>query len=260
MTRVTFGVSASSYAANMAVKQLSLDLALDYPLAAKAIERSFYVDDCLSGADTPQEAVELHQQLQNLLDKGGFLLRKWNSSDIQVLQQILPELRDSQSMHIIQNSNEYTKTLGIQWNSNSDHFRLTISDFPSTKNLSKRMLVSDIAKTFDVLGWFSPSTIKMKILLQELWELKIDWDDPIPDSVRDSWLQWRSELNLLSGKHISRCYFDKNTLIIAVELHGFCDASKRAYSAVVYLRMLDTTGNVQVSFVMSKTKVAPSRR
>ena len=82
MTRVTFGVSASSYAANMAVKQNSLNLAMDYPLAAKAVEKSFYVDDCLSGTDTVHEAIELHQQLQKSLNQGGFLLRKWNSSDI----------------------------------------------------------------------------------------------------------------------------------------------------------------------------------
>ena len=60
MTRVTFGVSAS-YAANMAVKQNSLNLAMDYPLATKAVKKSFYVDDCLSGADTVHEAIELHQ-------------------------------------------------------------------------------------------------------------------------------------------------------------------------------------------------------
>ena len=65
---------------------------------------------------------------------------------------------------------------------------------------------------------------------------------------------------LLSEKHISRCYFDKNTRIIAMELHGFCDASERAYAAVVYLRMVDTTGNVQVTLITSKTKVAPIKR
>ena len=33
----------------------------------------------------------------------------------------------------------------------------------------QRIVVSDIAKVFDVLGWFSLVTIKMKILLQRLW-------------------------------------------------------------------------------------------
>ena len=45
MTRVTFGVSASSFAANMSVKQNALDYAVDYLQAAKTVETSFYVDD-----------------------------------------------------------------------------------------------------------------------------------------------------------------------------------------------------------------------
>ena len=64
MTRVTFGVSASPFAANMAAKQNATDLAMQYPLATEVVSRSFYVDDCLSGADTvkrrlPAEEVEL---------------------------------------------------------------------------------------------------------------------------------------------------------------------------------------------------------
>ena len=40
MTHVTFGVSASSFAANMTVKQNALDFALEYPQAADAMEKS----------------------------------------------------------------------------------------------------------------------------------------------------------------------------------------------------------------------------
>ena len=119
----------------------------------------------------PTLAIEVHHQLTKLFERGKFLLRKWNSSDATVLQQIPQELRDSHSMCVIQAANNYTKTLGIEWNPSHDHFRLTIADLPPIHNLTKRMLVSDIAKTFDVLGWFSPTIIKMKILLQRLWEM-----------------------------------------------------------------------------------------
>ena len=44
MTHVTFGVSASSFAANMAMQQNALDLAMEYPQAAKIVVESFYVD------------------------------------------------------------------------------------------------------------------------------------------------------------------------------------------------------------------------
>ena len=60
MTRITFGVSASSFAANMSVKQNADDHALEYPLAAEVVHKSFYVDDCLTGADTTQDAIQLH--------------------------------------------------------------------------------------------------------------------------------------------------------------------------------------------------------
>ena len=76
MTRVTFGVSASSFAASMAVKRNATDLALKFPLAYNAVRRSFYVDDGLTGADSVEEAVELREQLQSSFTRGGFLLRK----------------------------------------------------------------------------------------------------------------------------------------------------------------------------------------
>ena len=44
MTRVTFGVSASSFAANMAVKQNATDFATEFPIASKIVDTSFYVN------------------------------------------------------------------------------------------------------------------------------------------------------------------------------------------------------------------------
>ena len=63
MTRVTFGVAASSFAANMSIKQNALDFAHEFSLAAKAVDKLFYVDDCLTGKDTVEEAIELQTQL-----------------------------------------------------------------------------------------------------------------------------------------------------------------------------------------------------
>ena len=260
MTRVTFGVSASSFIANMCVKQNAVDHASTYPLAAKAVENSFYVDDGLTGADSVEETIELHTQLQTLFHKGGFLLRKWNSSEVDVLQQINPDLRDQQSVHIISDTDEYTKTLGVEWNAKLDHFRLTIADLRPQDEWTKRTLASDVAKTFDVLGWFAPVIIKAKILLQRLWEEGLGWDDVVPPSLTQTWLEWRQELGLLVEKHIPRCYFPKLAKIAYKQLHGFSDASEMAYAGVIYLRLVDTTGCIHTSLVMAKTKVAPIKR
>ena len=260
MTRVTFGVSASSFAANMSVKQNAIDHALEFPKAANAVEREFYVDYCLTGADSIEEAIDLHQQPLDLFAKGSFLLCKWSSSDHVVLNSIPLELQDTQSTHHIPSPEEYTKTLGIEWNAGLDHFRFTVASLPATVNVTKLTLISDIAKIFDVLGWFSPSIIKAKILLQWFWESRIGWDDMPPPAIHQTRQQWTSELHLLAEKHIAHCYFPEDAEIHTVQLHGFCDASEDAYASVVYCRKQDSRGNVHVSLVVSKTKVAPIKR
>ena len=62
---------------------------------------------------------------------------------------------------------------------------------------SKREIISDIAKKFDVLGWLAPSTIIMKDLFQHLWELKLSWDEEIPPELQKQHQQWKTQLPLL---------------------------------------------------------------
>ena len=127
MTRVIFGVSVSSFAANMSVKQNAIDFAVEYPLAAKVVKKSFYVVDGLTGADSVPKAIELQKQVQTLFSRGGFLLRKWNASDPTVIQHLPPDLKESQTMQLMPDPDQYTKTLGVEWNATHDHFRLTVA-------------------------------------------------------------------------------------------------------------------------------------
>ena len=120
-----FGVSASSFAANMAVKQNVNDYVQEFPLGADVIQKCFYVDDCLTGADNPRSALSLQRQLTDLFSRGGFVLRKWNCSDPSVLEEIPKELRDTICIQTISEVGEYTKILGIEWNVSTDEFRLS---------------------------------------------------------------------------------------------------------------------------------------
>ena len=110
------------------------------------------------------------------------------------------ERHSLQGTHLIDEEKRSTKTLGLQWETVSDQFCVIISQMPPIKEITKRDLISDIARIFDVLGWFSPSVIKVKILYQRLWEQKVDWDDPIPSSVLSVWERWQSELPQLTKK------------------------------------------------------------
>lgn len=46
---------------------------------------------------------------------------------------------------------------------------------------------------------------------------------------------------------------------ISTQVHGFSDALKRAYTAVTYLRTVYENGQVDVKFIASKAKVAPTK-
>ena len=60
MTRVTFGVTASPYLAIKSLQQTAHDFQDQYPLAAPIVLNSFYVDDLLTGAETPDQAISLN--------------------------------------------------------------------------------------------------------------------------------------------------------------------------------------------------------
>jgi hypothetical protein len=44
---------------------------------------------------------------------------------------------------------------------------------------------------------------------------------------------------------------------LSLKVHGFSDASSRAYAAVVYLTVIHSKSNFQDSLICAKTKVAP---
>ena len=103
MTRLTFGVSASSFAANMAVKQNAIDFTKEYPKAASIVPISFYVDDGLTDEGSDEKARKLQNQLQALFTRAGFLLRKWMSSEPDVLRHLEPHLLENNPIRTSQN-------------------------------------------------------------------------------------------------------------------------------------------------------------
>ena len=192
-----------------------------------------------------------------MLGKGGFQLRKWRSSSAKVLDHIPESLLEplpTQDL-VDRHSASYPKALGVAWDSLKDtmdtHVELPVR-FASTK----RGIISDVARTFDVLGWLSPVLLPMKILFQKLWELKLGWDDEVPVELKEQHVQWREELPLLADIHLPRCYFRKDKAL-SIELYGFSDASQAAYSAVVYVRATYAHKPPTCQLVLSKTKVAP---
>ena len=48
----------------------------------------------------------------------------------------------------------------------------------------------------NIFGWYSPTIILMKVLLQRLWELNLRWDKPVPDQIEQVWNRWHEQVCL----------------------------------------------------------------
>ena len=112
MTRLTFGVLASSFATNMAVRTNAIQNEHSHPQAS-SVRKSFYVDDRLTGANSVSEAIVLQKELQHFFDKGGFLLRKWKSNEPGALCHLPVHLTKQGTTRELPVASKFTKVLGI---------------------------------------------------------------------------------------------------------------------------------------------------
>jgi hypothetical protein len=121
--------------------------------------------------------------------------------------------------------------------------------------ITKRNILSTICQIFDPLGLITPVIVSAKVLLQTLWTRNLDWDQAVPSDIKSRWLEIINGFNTVSGIQIPRKVIIKNST--KIELHGFSDASERAYGAAIYLKTIDKSGHVQVQLLIAKSRVAP---
>ena len=96
----------------------------------------------------------------------------------------------------------------------------------------------------------APALLEPKVLLQELVKKDLSWDDSISSDQIKGLQLWSRELPLLSTTSVSRCFRPSG-----LQLHHFLDASKQAYAACSYLRIVDQLGSVHFAFVIGKSRL-----
>lgn len=195
LTVVTYGMASSLHSAVRAMVQCARDNAANYPEAARIIQEDFYVDDCLTGADSIDEALVICRELDLVLKSGGFELAKWTSN----CRDVIRLMRSAENPSIDLSENSDTKVLGLRWLTTTDEltFQVTANKIPSPP--SKRVVLSEIAKLYDPNGFISPIIIVAKLMMQDLWRLKIDWDEIIPAQVLVRWDEFHKQLEQLQN-------------------------------------------------------------
>jgi len=254
-----FGGASSPSCANFALHKTAKDNSGEFSQeAVETVMKNFYVDDCLKSVATERAAIQLAQELRDLLAKGGFRLTKWMSNSPAVLSSIPEQERAPSIKNLDFDTNYIERALGIQWNVSSDNFgfAIAIKERPPTR----RGILSIVSSIYDPLGFVAPFTLPAKLLLQDLCRQRLGWDDPMTDTHIQRWKSWLQDLPKLEGLNIRRCFKPEGFgEVKSSQLHHFSDASQQGYGAVTYLRLVDQNDQVHCSFVCGKSRLAPMK-
>jgi len=186
-----------------------------------------------------------YRESRNLMSQAKFNLRSLSTNS--------DKLRTVTGEDHTSDPNPTVGLLGLRWNTSTDIMSLTNRKLPAISTLLTKRNVLQTSQIFDPLGRATPVTVKTKILMQEIWQTKLPWDEPLSQTFKDKWIEILADPQELPKLVFLRYYFPSNepgTQIDAMSV--FADASTKAYGAVVYLNSGDN-----VCMAMSKARVVP---
>lgn len=141
------------------------------------MKENISVDNILTGIEDIESGQKLCQDLNNILATAQMKLRQWASNEPLILKDINPE--DIDKNYTIYKDFRL-KTPGIVWNAARDMFIYTTKHLPTNVKLTKRYIISEIAEIFDPSGLLGPIILYAKIIMQDIWNAKINWDEEVP--------------------------------------------------------------------------------
>lgn len=246
--RVMFGLTSSPFLLG-AVIDYHLDktkeraLECNEELSVQVIDTlklCFYVDNVVHSVASESQLQAFITNATEIMANGKFDLRGWEHTD-----------RKSNPLVL-------TAVLGMHWNRSTDTLEINTENFDlHPDKVTKRIIMSTAHKIFDPIGIVGPVTICPKLLMKELWKLKAEWDEDVPEHIKLKFVKWLEELKYLKNVKVPRCLFVGE--FTHVSIHTFTDASELSYATVIFVRV-ESNHEVKVQLVQSKTRVSPEKR
>ena len=149
----------------------------------------------------------------------------------------------------------------MRWSAQPDSFSFDCVSIPDGLIVTKRVVLSFIARLFDPLGFVTPFIMLANCIFQDIWKQGLTWDQPIPESMQLLFLRWLDGMKHMKLWQVPRSYTgcawcDNEN----ITLHGFDDASEKGYGACVYLAVRFSDGSITSSLLISRARVAPLKK
>jgi len=223
------------------------------------VRRNFYVDDLLKSVPNEENAIHLTEQLILLMKEGGFHLTKFTSNSRKLLATLPEKERANPALNLDLDQLPIGRALGLHWDTDLDTFLFKV--VPTNKPPTKPGILSTVSCLFDPLGFMGPFILPVKVLLQELWRMGIQWNKRVPEPLLTQWHRWIESLPLVAKIKIPRCFRNRSHATTTnVQLNYFSDSSNHGYAAVSYLKLVDDQGRVHCTFVKGKRHNTPLKQ
>ena len=266
-----FPVTCSPFLLNEALK-VHLEKFIPIESYSKFIQQlllNLYVDDLSNSFNNVEDSFKFYEVSKKCLAEASFKLRKWATNSDELAKLIKVNESDTTDMHNTGDetyvndslgiSGTYRKVQGVNLNTAVEKFVFEFSDIiniASKLNVTKRNILKVSAMFFDPLGLICPILLQPKLLFRNILIQKCQWNTKVNIDINNKWKLFLSELKttkqIETNRHALCCD------MLDLYIHGFCNASRAAYGAVVYVRSLCRHG-VKVSLWTGKCCVAPAK-
>ena len=208
------------------------------------MENKYYVDNLVVTESDPARLAGLYSQVRKRLQEGGFVLQSCNSN----CDSLRSEMRrdGTLSAHV----GRWGMVLGYRYDPLSEKLRIAPVRCDASAS-TKRRILSESARIFDLLSLCLSVTIRNRVLVGELWRLGLNWDEEVPPEFQSSWKNLAEDLKKLTDMHFSRQARNGNR---SGELYLFCDATKGAYGFATYY-----VQDKKSALIFVKARVAPAK-
>ncbi|XP_023243388.1 uncharacterized protein LOC111641448 [Centruroides sculpturatus] len=248
-----FGLAFSPFLLSAALRELAASSTISHPSAAHILDKGLYMDNFSAGDDDDPAVIQIYRDITDMMGQIQLSMAKWATNS-----KLLKKLWEDTKIAYAQK----TRILGVDWDTTKDEFTIDYNDVVSDaveRPGTKCLLLAATSRFYDPLELFAPVSITRKIIFQDTWLRGLQWDEVLPADISTHWNHWVEDLQHLSFVSIPRWIKTTRFNLHLAKIHVFCDASERAYGAVIYIRTNLPSG-ISMCLLCSKARLAPIKR
>ena len=257
---IIYGMKCSGNQAGRALTLLADKMKEIYPKAAEIVKKETYVDDNMGGDATIEKAKETTDDMKKLLRHGNFKFKGVVFSGEDPPDDLTED-------------GESVKVAGLKWLSKKDLIQLCVGEFSFEKKkhgkssmanigkipekFTRKQCASKVAEVFDLTGKVAPIVAGFKLDLRMLIQRKLQWDDTIPNDLREMWVSNFEMIQEIPEITFRRCVIPEDAVSTDIETLDFGDSSGSLICAAIYARIKRTNGKYACQLLFARTKLLP---